>query len=98
MNTDVNNSLIEVLLRNRNLPDSHLDKFKLSDRLHDPYLLEDMEKAIQRIIIAIERGENIAIFGDYDVDGVVSTVMMVKLFQKLDYPVKYFLPSREKDG
>jgi single-stranded-DNA-specific exonuclease len=98
LNTDPNKSLIEVLLQNRNLTLDHLNKFKLSDKLHDPFLLEDMEKAVNRILDAINKNEKIGVYGDYDVDGVVSTVLMVKLFQKLNYDVKYFLPDREKDG
>jgi single-stranded-DNA-specific exonuclease len=98
LNTDINKSLVEVLLANRNLPLTHLDKFKLSDKLHDPFLLEDMDKAVIRILEAINNNEKIGIYGDYDVDGVVSTVLMVKLFQKLNFNIKYFLPDREKDG
>ena len=77
---------------------SHLDKFKLSDKLHDPYLLEDMDKAVSRIQDAIKNNEKIAVYGDYDVDGVCSTVLIVKLFQKLNYEIKYFVPDREKEG
>lgn len=98
LNTDADRSLIDVLLNNRNLPLTHLDKFRLSDKLHDPYLLEDMDKAATRILDAIKNNEKIAIYGDYDVDGVCSTVLMVKLFRKLNYEVNYFLPDREKEG
>ena len=98
LNTDPNKSIIDVLLQNRNLNLNHLDKFKLSDKLHDPFLLEDMEKAVSRILDAISNNEKIGVYGDYDVDGVVSTVLMVKLFQKLNYNIKYFLPDREKEG
>jgi len=98
LNTDADKSLIDVLLENRNLPLKHLDKFKLSDKLHDPYLLEDMDKAVSRILDAIKNNEKIAVYGDYDVDGVSSTVLMVKLFQKLNYEIKYFLPDRAKEG
>lgn len=98
LNTDADKSLIDVLLANRNLPLTHLDKFKLSDKLHDPYLLEDMDKAVSRILDAIKNNEKIAVYGDYDVDGVTSTVLMVKLFQKLNYDIKYFLPDRAKEG
>jgi len=98
LNTDINKSLIEVVLHNRNLPDNHLDKFKLSDRLHNPFLLQDMDKTVNRILLAMKNKEKIGIFGDYDVDGIISTVLMVKLFEKLDYPVTYYIPDRENDG
>jgi single-stranded-DNA-specific exonuclease len=98
LNTDANKSIIEVLLANRNLSLSHLDKFKLSEKLHDPYLLDDMDKAVSRILDAIKNNEKIAVYGDYDVDGVCSTTLMVKLFQKLNYEIKYFIPDRQKEG
>ena len=98
LNTDANKSLIEVLLNNRNLDQRHLNKFKLSEKLHDPYLLEDMDKAVTRILKAIRNNEKITVYGDYDVDGVTSTVLMVKLFQKLNYDIAYLVPHREKDG
>jgi len=98
LNTDTNLSFIDILLKNRNLNDDHLQKFKLSDRLNDPYLMKDMDKAVKRILTAIELNESIAIYGDYDVDGVVSTVLMLKLFKKINYPAQYFIPDRHKDG
>ena len=98
LNDDPNQTIIDILLSNRGLSNAHLDEFKLSDRLHDPYLLKDMDKAVDRILKAIEKREIITIFGDYDVDGVVSTTLMVKLFQKINCPVNYLLPNRRLDG
>jgi single-stranded-DNA-specific exonuclease len=98
LNNSYQASVIDIILKNRNLSEDHLAQFKLSDRLHDPFLLQDMQKAIDRIMKAIERNERIAIFGDYDVDGIVSTALMVKLFQKLKFPVKYYLPNRSHEG
>ena len=98
LNTDSNQTIIDILLKNRHLPEDHLDEFKLSERLHNPYLLKDMDKAVTRILQAINKQEKITVFGDYDVDGVVSTTLMVKLFQKLNCPVQYILPNRQTDG
>jgi len=98
LNNDPNQTIIDVLLSNRGLPENHMDDFKLSDRLHDPYLLKDMNKAVERILKAIHSRESVTIFGDYDVDGVVSTALMVKLFQKINFPVNYILPKRQTDG
>jgi single-stranded-DNA-specific exonuclease len=98
LNNSVQESVINVILKNRNLSEAHLLPFKLSDKLHDPFLLCDMQKAVTRIAKAIERNEKIAIFGDYDVDGIVSTTLMVKLFQKLNLPVTYYLPNRIQEG
>ena len=98
LNEDTTQTIIDILLTNRGLTKDHLDTFKLSERLHDPYLLKDMDKAVNRILQAIDKQESITIFGDYDVDGVVSTTLMVRLFQKLNCPVHYILPSRQTDG
>lgn len=66
--------------------------------LHDPYLLQDMDKAIERIKKAKEKGEKVMIFGDYDVDGVTSTSLMVHILKKLWILVSYRLPHRVEDG
>lgn len=66
--------------------------------LHDPYLLQDMDKAIERIKKAKEKGEKVMIFGDYDVDGVTSTSLMVHMLKKLWILVSYRLPHRVEDG
>jgi single-stranded-DNA-specific exonuclease len=98
LNNSVQDSVINIILQNRNLTEEHLVPFKLSDKLHDPFILQDMQKAVSRILKAIEGNEQIAIFGDYDVDGIVSTTLMVKLFQRLKLPVKYYLPNRSNEG
>ena len=68
------------------------------DGLHDPYLMKDMAKAVERIRQAIARGEKILIFGDYDVDGVLSVVMLFKALTSLGAAVEYFIPERLTDG
>ncbi len=98
LNANTARSIIEVILENRKLPPSHLETFRLSERMHDPYLLPDMQKGVERILQAIEKREQILIFGDYDVDGITSTALMIYFFKRIDYPVQYLLPHREKDG
>jgi single-stranded-DNA-specific exonuclease len=66
--------------------------------LHDPYLMKGMDKAVERVRQAIDRGEKILVFGDYDVDGVLSTVMLVKALRVLGADVEYFIPERLTDG
>jgi single-stranded-DNA-specific exonuclease len=51
--------------------------------LHDPYLLPDMERAVERIRLAIERSERICVYGDYDADGVCSTAMLTGRLQSM---------------
>jgi single-stranded-DNA-specific exonuclease len=98
VNTDTQKSVIDAILENRNLSSDHLKPFKLSEKLHDPYLLEDMDKAVNCITEAVREQKKIAIFGDYDTDGVASTAMLGKFFEKIGYPIEYMLPSRQKDG
>jgi single-stranded-DNA-specific exonuclease len=97
-NEDTSRSIIDVLLENRNLPPEHMEPFRLTDRMHAPDLLPDMEKGVERILEAINKNEKIVIFGDYDVDGVTSTALMLFFFKAINYPVQYIVPHREKDG
>ena len=93
-------SLYEVLLKNRNIDEKDLENFfdpQISD-LHDPYLMPDMEKAVKRILIAREQKERIVIFGDYDVDGVSSTAILVRFLTEIGCLVSYRLPHRVHDG
>src|SRR5436190_19964572 len=68
------------------------------DHLHDPMLLADMPVAVERILAAIARKERIAIHGDYDVDGVTSTVIVRRALELLGADVVHFIPERLKDG
>jgi len=68
------------------------------DDLHDPFLLPDMQKAVERIKQAYEKKEKVMIFGDYDVDGATSTALLMHFLTKIGLPVSYRLPTREKDG
>jgi len=72
---------VEDILRNRFENFEDLEK-TISD-LHDPYLLADMNKAVERIKNAKENGERVMIFGDYDVDGVTSTSVLMHFFKKV---------------
>lgn len=66
--------------------------------LHSPYLLADLEKAVERIISAIGRKEKIVIFGDYDVDGITGTVILLKLLSSLGGNIDFYIPERIKEG
>lgn len=68
------------------------------DHLHDPWLLSDMAKAIERLEGAIARKERIAIHGDYDVDGITSTVILRRALEMLGGDVVHFIPERLRDG
>ena len=68
------------------------------DQLHDPFSLTDLPVAVDRLLGAIARGERIAVHGDYDVDGVTSTVMLRRLLELLGADVVHFIPDRLRDG
>jgi single-stranded-DNA-specific exonuclease len=68
------------------------------DDLHDPYLMKDMDKAVSRIETAIANGENVLVFGDYDVDG-TTAVSLVSSYLKSYYPnVATYIPDRYDEG
>ncbi len=94
-------SEIAQILVNRNLCDAEAaDKFLNGTlgELHDPYLMRDMKEAVARIRKAISRKEKILIFGDYDVDGILSVVILSKALESLGAEVDYFIPERLKEG
>src|SRR4051812_32196569 len=68
------------------------------DHLHDPMALAGMGAAVERILAAIAAKERIAIHGDYDVDGITSTVILRRALEMLGADVVHFLPERLKDG
>lgn len=68
------------------------------DDLPDPFLMAGMDRAVARIEEAVRRREKILIFGDYDVDGVLSVVIMLKALSGLGADVDYFIPKRLKEG
>ncbi len=70
---------------------------RLSD-LSDPFDISGMEAAVNRVWQAINAGERITVFGDYDADGVSSTALMMLVLRKLGADPSYFLPCRQKDG
>jgi single-stranded-DNA-specific exonuclease len=68
------------------------------EKLADPYQLPDMKEAVKMIITAVEDKRKIAIYGDYDVDGIAATAILVKFFRKINAEVIYYVPSREDEG
>ncbi|MEJ0010539.1 MAG: single-stranded-DNA-specific exonuclease RecJ [Alphaproteobacteria bacterium] len=70
----------------------------LRECLPDPFHLKDMDKAVARLLRAIEAKENIAVFGDYDVDGATSTALLVRYFAALGIRLATYIPDRLKEG
>ena len=67
-------------------------------RLHDPFLMTGMQKAVDRILRAIEAHEKITVFCDYDVDGVSSAAFLIHFFRDLGVTIDYYLPERMSEG
>ena len=73
--------------------------FRLSlDHLHNPFLMKDMDTAVERIIAAIENDEHILIYGDYDVDGTTSVAMMYGFLQPYINKLDFYIPDRYSEG
>lgn len=70
---------------------------QLSD-LHDPFLMKDMQKAVDRIIEAFSTGEKILVFGDYDVDGTTAVSCMYQFLKKHHAQTEYYIPHRYREG
>jgi single-stranded-DNA-specific exonuclease len=68
------------------------------DRLHDPWLMKDMDKAVERIIRAINDNEKILVFGDYDVDGTTAVSCMYRFLKKIHSEVEFYIPHRYREG
>jgi single-stranded-DNA-specific exonuclease len=67
-------------------------------QLHDPWLMKDMDKAVQRILTAIQHQEKILVFGDYDVDGTTSVSSMYCFLKKIHNHLDYYIPHRYREG
>ena len=76
---------------------SYLDP-RLRDLLPDPSCLADMDKAAERLALAVEHDENIAVFGDYDVDGATSSAVLTRYFAALGKQLRVYIPDRQKEG
>lgn len=92
--------LLAQCLINRELTDSEVGHFllpRLKD-LADPFLLPDMAVAVDRLVLARQHGEALVIFGDYDVDGVTSTTILLETFAALGLRASAYLPHRVDEG
>ncbi|MBS1658406.1 MAG: single-stranded-DNA-specific exonuclease RecJ [Bacteroidetes bacterium] len=68
------------------------------EHLHDPFLMKDMDKAVDRILRALRSHEKILIYGDYDVDGTTSVALAYSFFKELGADVDYYVPNRYSEG
>ena len=68
------------------------------NKLYSPFLLKDMDKAAARIKKALEKGEKIAVYGDYDVDGITGVTVLLRFLRAVGGNCIYYIPDRQNDG
>ena len=93
--------LVGQLLVNRGIETEEAARaylYPTLDQLHSPFLMHGMEQAVERVRSAMQQGEQIWIFGDYDVDGTTATSLLITTFRHLDFPVKPYIPNRFEEG
>ncbi len=92
--------LAAMVLSGRGITDSRAAQRYLSCdcQLHDPYLMTDMAPAAMRLSIAVEKGEKIAVFGDYDVDGITATCLLTDFLRSLGADCVPYIPGRLEEG
>ncbi|MCI8759589.1 MAG: single-stranded-DNA-specific exonuclease RecJ [Clostridia bacterium] len=95
------NKLLATILSNRNITkkeDIRLFLEPTRNDFHNPFLMTDMEKAVQRILQAIEKQEKVTIYGDYDVDGITSITVLKSFLQDRGLEVESYIPNRLEEG
>ena len=97
---NINPNLASLLIQRGVTDYKEAEKFfRLSlSQLHDPFLMKDMEVAVKRLAKAIDGGEKILIYGDYDVDGTTSVSMMVSFLQRYSNQLDFYIPDRYSEG
>jgi len=93
-------TVLAKLLIARDIEIKSVDKYintTLED-LYDPFLMKDMEKLVDRVLLAKEKNEKVIIYGDYDVDGVTSITVLYSFLKELELDVHYYLPDRMEEG
>lgn len=92
--------LLAILSINRKITLGELDGYLNPDidKLEDPFNIYDMNKFVDRIILAKKNNEKITIYGDYDVDGITSTAILYDFLKKLGLNMDYYIPSRTEEG
>lgn len=95
-------ALIKNILQSRGIvSDNEIERFlnpSIKEYMPDPFVLQDMDRAVSVISDAVCAGDKIAIYGDYDVDGITATAIFVKYLRALGCDVSWHLPTREGEG
>lgn len=93
--------IVREILAKRGMDEGKMAAFLFPDfarDLHDPYLMLDMDKAVDRIVVARERGERVAIYGDYDIDGITASTVLLEMMGHLGVAAESYIPDRFEEG
>lgn len=92
--------IVKKILESKGLTDANTIESLLSDDgvLHNPMAMSDMQKAVERINLAIDQNQKILVYGDYDADGVTSTTILVTALRELGAHVGWYIPNRFTEG
>ena len=94
------NKLLATILVNRNIEENQIEIYLNPNRknFHDPFLMPDMEIAVNRILKAMKNKEKIIIYGDYDVDGITSITVLKSFLKDIGIDVEQYIPNRLEEG
>lgn len=98
---DINQTILQLLYNRKIDTQEKIDEFFNADYIgdiYDPYILSDMKSAIDRIYQALKNKENVLVYGDYDADGVTSSVLLVDILDFIGIKAEVYIPSRETEG
>jgi single-stranded-DNA-specific exonuclease len=93
--------LLAQILAGRGLTPAEMQEFLYPDYglgLHDPFLLTDMERAVARILLAAQRHERVVVYGDYDIDGITASAVMLEALEVLGVEGVSYIPDRFEEG
>ena len=95
------NPIVSQILINRGITDLETARRFLNPSLHDlhsPFLMKDMKEGVARLIRAVQGGEKVAIYGDYDADGITSLAILYRFLREIHESVMYYIPDRVDEG
>lgn len=93
--------VVQQILSGRGMAPAEMEAFLYPDydhHLHDPFLLTDMEPAVARIMLAAKNGERVAVYGDYDIDGITASAVLIETLAHLGLQATSYIPDRFEEG
>lgn len=92
--------VVDILARRGMAPEAMVNFLYPSyeDHMHDPFLMTDMDKAVARIVVAAERDERVVVYGDYDIDGITASAIMIEGLRALGIEARSYIPDRFEEG